>query len=72
MVEISQQKEDVVSALADAEQAIQRMRDHLMSVAFRTINASAKEVLLLKAQEAINLLGPGVQKLKGIMDAIES
>ena len=72
MVEISQQKEDVVSALADAEQAIQRMRDHLMSVAFRTIDARAKEVLLLNAQEAVSLLGPGVKKLKGIMDAIES
>ncbi len=72
MVEISQRKEDVVSSLADAEQAIQRMRDHLMSVAFRAIDARAKEVLLLNAQEAVSLLGPGVKKLKGIMDAVES
>ncbi len=72
MVEITQQKEDVVSSLADAEQAIQRLRDHLMSVAFRAIDARAKEVLLLNAQEVVSLLGPGVEKLKGIMDAIES
>jgi len=72
MVELSQQKEDVVSSLADAEQVIQRMRDHLMSVAFRTIDASAKEELLAKAQEAVSLFEPGVEKLKRIMEAIES
>ena len=72
MVELSQRKEDVVSSLADAEQAIQRVRDHLMSVAFRTIDASAKEDLLAKAQEAVSLLEPGVKELKGIIEAIES
>ena len=72
MAEISRRKEDVVSSLAKAEHAIQRMRDHLMSAAFRTIEASAKEELLAEAFEAAALLQPGVDKLEQIMDAIES
>ena len=72
MAEISRRKEDVVSSLAKAEQAIQRMRDHLMSAAFRTIEAPAKEELLAEAFEAAALLQPGVEKLAQIMDAIES
>ena len=72
MVEISEQKENVVSALATAEDRIQRMRDHLMSVAFRSIDASAKEDLLAKAQEAVSLVRPGIEKLSEIIDAIES
>ena len=72
MAEISRRKEDVVSSLANAEHAIQRMRDHLMSAAFRTIEAPAKEELLVEAQAAAALLQPGVDKLEQIMDAIES
>jgi len=72
MVEVSKRKEDILSSLADAEQAIQWLRDHLMSVAFRTIDAPAKEELLAKAQEAVSLLEPGIENLKGIMAAIES
>ncbi|MBN1592362.1 MAG: hypothetical protein JW941_03810 [Candidatus Coatesbacteria bacterium] len=72
MSEISEVKEEVVAALANAEDRIQHMRDHLMSVAFRSNSALAKEYLLQDVKEAMSLMQPGVDKLTEILDEIES
>ena len=72
MVEIARQKEEVVSALADATDKLQQLQDHLMSSAFRLTGASAKEEMLASVSEAISLFRPGVEKLAEIVDAIES
>lgn len=71
-MEIAEQKERIVSALADANDKLQRLQDHLMSSAFRLTGASAKEEMLANIAEAISVLEPGVEKLAEIVDAIES
>jgi len=71
-VEIAKQKEEIVSALADFNDKLQRLQDHLMSSAFRLTSASAKKEMLASVSEAISLLRPGVEKLAEIVAAIES
>ena len=72
MADISQLKERVVASMADADNTLKHLRDHIMSAGFRTIDSSAKEGLLEKAEEAMSLLKPGLDKLKEMVGEIES
>lgn len=72
MVEISQLKEKVLASMADADSTLNDLRDYIMSAAFRTIDSSAKEEILEKAEEAMSLLKPGLDKLTEMVEEIES
>jgi len=71
MVEMSKTKAEVVTALADAEEKIQSLRDYIMSSAFRLVESSAKEELLVKAQDAVSEMQPGIKAISEILQGPE-